>query len=70
MDALKTAYTKFSQTSMASNQPKPIEKNRGLLARSNTPTPSSNAESSDRGKLIAETAFNAIRRKRQEIRNA
>tara|TARA_R110001606_G_scaffold259734_1_gene407471 strand:- start:6468 stop:6680 length:213 start_codon:yes stop_codon:yes gene_type:complete len=69
MDALKTAYLKFSQSSMGKEQSKPVKKTGGLLSRTNTDKPRSDAPSSDRGKLIAETAFSAIRRKRQEIRN-
>lgn len=68
-DIASISHARFSQGA-SEEVPKPIEKSNGLLTRRSTPMTRSDAPSSDKGALIAQTAFNAIRRKRQEIRNA
>tara|TARA_R110000803_G_scaffold206172_1_gene273271 strand:- start:1901 stop:2125 length:225 start_codon:yes stop_codon:yes gene_type:complete len=68
-DIARISHARFSQGSRE-EAPKPVEKSNGLLTRRSTPMTSSDTSSSDKGALIAQTAFNAIRRKRQEMRNA
>jgi len=69
MSSLKSAYAKYLQSVQTNAQEKPVQKSNSLLQRKPTPMADSGASDTDRGKLIAETAFKALHKKRQDIRN-